>query len=469
MGSLQNIQNGVTTGGFGALVLDSQLATDQFVKGQEIEQERRRKVIAQNDELISSTDLSKLSQADLDGENGITKQYQDFKTLGMTDPGKDFNRHSAALRNKHQSIQNAINSSLNVRKQNMAQYDDLKTLLPPEELIRMQEDMKKPSINSNGTQNLLDPSKYKLKAKDYLDVGKMVYDTFERNTGKSGILNQVRTKDGKMDKLTGQETNVKKAKSDLYFQYTNDTKTRESVDRAVATHNASSPTSANINPGTYLNDLADKQAQSQEGGGVGQSYKQGIYKPGNEKSYSNVNQSYAPDYVSHTTVKVDAGGKASEDAIKLYTSAHDSLSRFVLGKGDGDDAASKATKILKGASVDGGAISGVEPFTNTQGEKGFKVFFSDPIMGKFIEPKEYIGSEALRRLGLFYNQKQKAVAAQIVPDPAVPSKEKKVKHLAPTFGNAMQFEKKPVKVKAPAAKVTTKKNKYIDLPEGGKF
>jgi hypothetical protein len=457
MASLQNITSGITTGGFGSLALDLSPTINQYVQGQEQEQERRRRVIRANDELIAGTDLSKLSQTDL--ENGIKQKYADFKTLGMNDYGKDFNRHDSDLRSKHQSLQNEINTAINVRKQNMAQYDDLKPLLPPEELIRLQEDIKKPSINPDGTQNLIDATKYKLKPKDYLSVNKLVHDTVEQNTNKPENLEKVRRKDGKFNDVSGSLVNIENAVRNLTDSYTTDEKTRESVDNAVKQLNSQSPTSTPLTPEQYLQAQVEANVRAKQSDRSREQYPNWTFKPGDKTTYVNINPRTPNEYVSHTTVKVDAGGRAAEENVKLYESAYSSASRYLLGKGDAGDAAAKATKILKGASVDGGNISGVEPITNANGEKGFQVFFSDPLYGKVVEPKEYYGAQALRRLGLFYNQKQKAVAAQIVPDPELEIKRPELKPFIPRLPEPMKINSKPKSSNSATPKATENNSK----------
>lgn len=451
MPGTQLINNGVTSGGLSTVALDLSSGADHFIKGQELEQDRRRSIIQRNEAAFTATDLSKLSQADLDG--GIKQKYTEYQKLGMN-PGKDFNKHDAEMRAAHQSMENDIKTAMNVRKANMAMYDDLKPLLPPEELIKLQEDIKKPSINPDGSQNLLNPSSYKLKPKDYLSVNKLVYDGIQKNTGKDEVLQEVKRKDGKYVKTTGARVNVKNTIDNLLEDYQNDTKVRESIDNAVA-HLNSSSSAPGLTVPQYIKSQVEAEVLAKQSSTMKDVYANGVFKPGGETAIVNVNTNTPNEYVSHTTVKVDAGQKSADQALKLYESAYDSLNRFVYGKGNGEDAAAKATKIIKGGTVDGGVISGVEPIINSSGEKGLKVYFSDQYEGKMVDPKEYYGRDALRRLGLYHNQRQKSVMSQVVPDPALTS-EKRIEYLKPAFPKSMQLSGKPKEIKAtPTAKKPT--------------
>jgi hypothetical protein len=412
MPGTQLINNGVTTGGFGAMTLDMTPSVDQFVKGQQIEQDRRRRVIQNNENQLNSVDVSKLTQEDLSA--GIGAKYEEYKKLGMDTNYKDFNKHDAQMRSTHQQLQNQILSAITARKANMTAYDDVKGLLTPEAQIKMQNDLRGSVINPDGSYKVLNANDYKLKPKDYVDVHAGIIGILKDNTEKPQIMDSQVRADGKYNKLTATRINVENAIATTLEKYKNDTKWAESVDHTVTQLNAKNPEGTPITPEDYVQNIVEREIAAKQSDRSKQLYPKGIYAKGNKDTYVDVAPSTPSNYVSHVTVNT-GGDKAAAKSLALYNKANEAVTNALASRTGMEGATSLLTTVVKGSVLGGNQVTGAQIIGGKGlGRMGIRVNYMDPFTQKFF-PKEYYGENAKTIMGLLHNSKVKSTEAIVEP------------------------------------------------------
>ena len=351
--SIQNIQNGVTTGGEAPVVFKPEDNSGMYLQYiQQLEAERQN-ALNDNYKLVKDLDLSKVDPRD---RPFIQAKYDDFKQNAMSQPISNKKGEMMAWRNgmldKYKDVQNAITDAISRRKDLVDGFTRDHETLSTNGLKQYNEALNKSIFDENGNPVEYKYDSFERKPEQVFDADSVLQNLIKRNTTEGQQLaSSHRGRDGKTVSVSANVLNGKALNNSVQDEMNYNPQFKHAIEERFKKYQELNPDDKTTTMGGFISDYVKHHmpAMSERDLHLAKDIHpgDGLYA----YNYATKDPAY---YEQHVNINTANKEQAAKDARQNLISNTLTGAATALKSGDSrslEDASQQLTNLLKGRQI----------------------------------------------------------------------------------------------------------------------